>query len=465
MSSSSSSIIPTHTQIFSSPRDLLGSSATLCRITKLSALLPNPHDPGRKEILSELEAIWNDARENLATAQERIGKGFAALTSAIYKLYKPEIEASGGKEELVVRLRRFSEDANSVILPPAVNSSEGKMGPTHLVRYSRGEGTGVEKCIVKWTDRHEIVCNRIYEAIWRGFTSTPLNFNVYVPEGGHVDFDREFFENPKWERFKLEQDMATELKSNFFEMAKTIDPRRLPTDNQLLIGERVKGENLLDFIVTQYVSPDFDEVKKKKLFERLGRLFYMDIRLGYVDRAKTIDYDTDSGNYELMPTSANLGNVLFRWKDTSLPPILFAIDNGIDPALISSPEQRAKYLSFLRFLFKQHPDGLDLEEMLASNIILSLEGAFADIADRSKINDQIKVFEKDLQKIAKAEIVKGLRRMKEVFRLTIYPAWQNDQALKKYLRNYAPEYLQTLDAFINLEDHLIRDEKLKEIHK
>lgn len=447
-------------KIFGSAPKVLKTTTTLMRLVRLDSSLSQRDRQGELDILAR---AWIAGQKALSITPEEAIKaidcGLQKLKPRIKKcvesIYRSEQEDAKATGQLDKCMRRFLKDAKSVLISPLVQSHRGLNGPTFLVSYPRLDKTfahsKLANFVVKWTDWNEICSNLIYKNFSQCFSQNkPSTF--LVPNASALDFDVRIHEMADGSHTILTPEITEKLKQKFKQIADLSNPQRTPEDEQVMLSERINGENIIDFVQTKYQY--LSQAQKEKLLNRLGRIAMLDVLMGNLDRF--IQVHLSGGKYELDDFESNLGNLMVSWSGKSEEfPVIFAIDNGLAPRLIHDSNQKELYLSFLRELFVKPKMGELLSEYMLGSIKRALVNYPDDeeTRDRKEIIERLKPFSQDLDSFGQAAFCTGIKEMSVRLRDTLIPAWNSEQTapLKQHLSWVYPELLQSIserfDAF------------------
>ncbi len=425
---------------------------------------------------------------------------------------------------------------------PASKSSVGKFGPTLLVGYPNPgqQQNSWVAYVLKWTDQRETAGYMVYEAflsamrqphfsipenIWYDFqrnrsmdsigllkrldamiaeeldgSSAPIPplldsfFKVYRNTPKNRDeiqtpLEQKLHEaDPAEFRYgdlseeeveELRSLIARELKRSFHLIPSSLDPSIKIHGRQLLVLERLNGENLGEFARFKYKDMDIEQ--KQHLFRLFGEIAVLDLLLGNTDRLLQLSSAEDS-LLAIDSEGSNLGNLMFARNKEGLHSV-YPIDNAVDEEFIKSPVKREAYLNFLGSVFGRE----GFEKGLASAILVSLRnGFYCYPSDLSKSvakgeHFSVKTVAKELEEIMglkcaqcmqgkqciKGECTEGdLDRLfvcealeEGIAEMTVQlkelaPLWQSGRAefFKAQLHEIYPEYLQALEERIAVFD-------------
>lgn len=439
-------------QIFDDPVKFVKASNTLTRLVVLDRSLPGVRAK-RQKALELLELICKEAISNLQTSvrasQEGALRKLSELPPNVGPLYSGAITQAATDQEMKRVISKIQKDPKSILVPVLQKSHRGLRGPTLLVNYQRMKPSG-HICryafVVKWTERFELLCHRMYEIF--------LNVHdcgITTVQASGIDFATKQFENTKRQRGALsaQDDTVGKLHKNLL----LITPEESePTASHVMVSKRIEGENLLDFAKSKYAL--MNEEQKKEFFHRLGKLAMLDIIMGNLDRLVLVIAVKDADPYSLNGAESNLGNVMVVWShDSKQPPLLYAIDNELDDKLVFDELHVAKYKSFLQTLLTS----AGWVETIADSMVSSLQSAFRTQLDDDKgdvrlLQQQLKPISQDLAPLAKSSFQTGLKEMARHFYKELVPCWESVDtlSLKSYLQSSSPKLLQAVGDRIEL---------------
>lgn len=429
----------------------------LDRLTELNSALTGPSRAKIFEIISADE--WSLLRKKREENLQRVLDAFPLCCRAASKEEFID-EMARHTNDFVLRYlethltelpesgNQFYKDLGTIAPnPPLVKTLKGNCGPTFCAVYprwayrtqlhpERKTEDGVA-CILKWTHSYEIASHRLYEAFATGFTGV---------RGSYPD---EFFCVPKMIAFdqnsdcmdeghglhKVEKKTATKLKSLFESLTQNyhqqpkITPPSLPI---VMRQEKVKGQNLSDFIRNRYTSLTLPQ--KKSLFRRIGRMAFLDFVLGHNDRLVPVETMSCAfGNND-----ANLGNLMVCEAPDGFG--LFAIDNGIN-AHLCNPENQRVYLNLL-------------STVLSSNQFDKILSEQVKIGIKESLNQEsgLEIFNEDLETIGREHIQKGLKQMDSLMTQSLGRAWSSpsNDPLKTHLEELHPGMPTIIDDRIRV---------------
>jgi hypothetical protein len=453
---------------------VLNGARTLLRIVKIDSALPSTYigkgvssvelKKQRDKVLLQVSALWEETvkklSESFLAASTFFNKKLQRLSPKVSRLYESGLILKS--EEDVIRLSNlFQRDKPSVLVSPIKNSNRGNKGPTFLVSYSRNyldelsNKLVMNSYIIKWTGWNEFLCNRIYDAFSKNFEEdAKYSYGFYVPKAAEIDFERRVHEKPEGTQVLMEERTSDELEGTFSEISHISNPDVSPKNRQVMLSERIWGENLLDFAISKYKSLTMEQ--KEKLFTRLAELAMLDIFMGNLDRIIQI-YFNSSGEYVLADLETNLGNVMvYGIPKREVDLKNYAIDNEIDMDLIFDPEKKAKYIGFLKSILS-NPDFYDI---LVNNMVASIRYALnsqlddaLDGYDHSLIEEvraNIDLFKTDIKEIAPEFFKLGLGTMKLWLKEDLIPSWNKAEILKNQVEENLPLLVSSIDERLQL---------------
>ena len=160
-----------------------------------------------------------------------------------------------------------------------------------------------------------------------------------------------------------------------------------------------------------------------------------------------------------MDCEANFGNIMVQWAtDSGKQPTLFAIDNGIEDALVENPTRIKKYQEFLNALLSDP----EMEKKLVKNIVASFRHAIATQADdisganRKIIRQKLEGFSKDIEAFGGECFLAGLKEMDTLLQTALLPLWNGEKgtSMREYLSTTYPKLLHAVqfrfDEFIKM---------------
>lgn len=432
---------------------VIQSTDTLGRLVKLHNSLLNA---GRSQAMTALKELGETAKLELSSDNIDIAKKTIRVALSEFKkglrpkknledIYSKAIDAARTSEELNKCISKLIKDASSILTFNLQKTNKGQNGPTHLISYTRFSKKydlpNLRNYVVKWSNWNEICSWRLYDTFSKILSSQIFS----IPKAAALDFQESIHECADWNSHKVEDETITHLKQSFLGVVgKSIQI----DDLQLMLMEKVKGSNLIDFAETKY--PFLKEDQKIDLFRKMGHLAMLDLLVGNTDRLIQTEYDAKTNQYRLEALTANLGNLMIDWdpNEDKLPE-LYAIDNSVKKELILNKMHKDKYNEFLQYQFK---DSIQI----VNTIIRSIQKSFDDIAEEllENSNDTLQVslakFKSildDLQKVQlKTAMKNGLEEMLQLFSQDILPFWNSFDALKikNHLTDNHPELLEAI---------------------
>jgi hypothetical protein len=440
--------------ILSSTYKVIQSTDTLGRIYKLHNSLLNR---GRGEAMTALKEYGESVKQVLPSDNMDIAKMTIRLALSQFKtgvrpnknledIYFKAIDDARTPEELKKCISKLIKDTASILTFNLQKTNKGQNGPTHLISYTRSS----KKCdlsptlrnyVVKWSNWNEICSWRLYDTFSK-ILSSPI---FSIPKTSVLDFPGSIHECADWNSHKLEKETITHLK----QLLLGVVGKSIQIDDlQLMLMEKVKGSNLIDFAETKY--PFLKEDQKIDLFRKMGHLAMLDLLIGNTDRLIQTEYDAKTNQYRLENLTANLGNLMIDWdpNEDKLPE-LYAIDNSVKKELILDKMHKDKYNEFLQDQFK---DSIPI----INTIIRSIQKSFDDIAEELSENSngtlqeslaKFKSILDDLQKVQlKIAMKNGLEEMTQAFSQDLLPFWNSFDALKikNHLDANHPELLKAI---------------------
>lgn len=442
--------------VFKDAPNVLKDTKTLLRIASLNSSIWE--DDERGDYLKELQQIWVNSKSMLATSSLDEAKEY--LTNKFHKLdlidvYGPKIEAAQTPEKLEHYIEKFSLDVNSVLSNPLKKSTRGNKGPTFLVSFPRQNKSGITELqcyVMKWTHWNELCCTRIYHAFSR-FLSQHCNSPFFsVPDVCGFDFEENVHETGDSRRITMETKDQKGLNATFQQIAKIGAPKHPMNDKLVMLCERINGENLFDFATSKYAHLELSQ--KMKLLTQLGQIAMLDLITGNLDRIVQINFDTHQDCYGLLDCEANFGNIMVQWAtDSGKEPTLFAIDNGIEDALVENPTRIEKYQEFLNALLSDP----EMERKLVENIVASFKHAIAtqvdDIsgANRKIVRQKLEGFSEDIEAFGRECFLAGLKEMDTLLQTTLLPLWNGVEGspMREYLSTTYSKLLEAVQFRFN----------------
>lgn len=363
--------------------------------------------------------------------------------------YSNAIDGARTLDELKKCISKLIKDTSSILTFNLQRTNKGQNGPTHLISYTRAskkcDRPNLRNYVVKWSNRNEICSWRLYD-VFSKISPFPI---FTVPKVAALDFDGPgIHEDAEWNSNELKDETSAYIKQSFLGI---VGKNIHVDDSKLMLMEKVKGSNLIDFAQTKYSYMSADE--KSDLFRKMGYLAMLDLLIGNTDRLIQTEYNTKTGEYRLEDLTANLGNLMIDWfpNEDKLPE-LYAIDNSVKTELVVSKVQKDKYNELVKDL--NHRDKMAI---LSDVIIRSIQKSIQDIAEEltettnetfQESLDKFKPFLEDLCKsdLVKSSLKNGLEEMSQSFTQEFLPFWDSQKTLqiKKYLKDHHPEFFDAI---------------------
>lgn len=420
--------------ILGSTYKVIQSAETLTRLYELNDSL-NPSKIIRKKAIEALRCLGTEVTSNATSLEDRkiaLKVGLSEIKAGVKQnknllnIYERIINAAKTSEELEKCLKKFVKDADSLPTFLMQKTKNGQNGPTCLVSYMRSN-IKLRNYVVKWSNWDEVSSSRVYEAFSQNLKDQPF----IIPKTSALDFEKCIHENSDWMCNHFEEDLNQTFQKC---MGKSIQKN----DVQIMLMEKVKGSNLIDFAENKYEY--LAENEKWDLFQKMGQLAMFDLVIGNRDRLIQTEVDANSNQYQLKPLTANLANLMIEWfPDNGQMPKLYAIDNGI-----------TMDLAYNEFIQAQWNDS----DALANAIICSIKKSLLDISERltehSKLtlNEALAKFEalsNDLDsENTKNALKNGLEEMSLKFNNALISSWDNEK-LKNYLSFQNPALQDVLN--------------------
>ncbi len=353
-----------------------------------------PKDPSKKKtILDGLDTLWNKILEAEDVSQDFIKKQITPTLRRLFmaSVYSDTLNSKEHNQKEWAQI--FLKDRVSILLPPVIKSKEGKMGPTFLMLFNNSENEQV-KSVLKWTNLTEIFCNVVYDAFSRGFSENTgtQTLTVYggclVPKAEGLHFERNLHilrggktsslsaqdgqkilksalaitethtkkENvgnyARYIQLLKEFDKAAYETRAMNEDLEQIEAHELPNKNdlQLMISERILGENLLHFAKTKWQELTIEQ--KTKTLYHIGEFTILDMLIAHLDRVNAVAQDDEEYVVNHRLAATNMGNLMLVKLNETDAPLIYVIDNEIDRDLAENPKHQEQYLTFLNTLFK-----------------------------------------------------------------------------------------------------------------
>ncbi|MFA5250628.1 MAG: hypothetical protein WC371_04420 [Parachlamydiales bacterium] len=406
MSASLETLVPTvyhHDPIFGSTEKLCRTIVHLRRLEKLSHSFSS-RSMHPSQSMEKVQLLWEKELSRLKNpeATPSFAEIFKNLTAALKRnlVFSPyedelnELAMTPDLEKLKNYIQAFVENLRSIQAPPLTKSYLGTKGPTFLVRYFF-EGH-LRTFVIKWCEDNELACNHLYHelSLYPEQRETSFCRHVFfVPQTLELDFKAKLCTTSKSQSLPLPPETSAMLFDQFYQMTLDLSPGSTDPGQKIMLSEMINGSNLFDFAKTEYV--EMPEQDRKKLFNRLGRLAFLDLVAGNLDRLIEIVL-TKEGFYQIESIESNPGNVLILKNSSGYS--LFAIDNGIDPVLTAPTKEAEKYLVFLETILTLE----QFEKWLSENFIASLNQAILnrledEKGDVNELKKQFTAFLNDLK--------------------------------------------------------------------
>ncbi len=355
------------------------------RLTRLNDCLVTSNFM-RNRAVSALQDLWRNAEEDLRlkvpfdVVYQNVKKELKGIKSGVktdknlWNVYKECLRNTP--------ISKLYKDTFSLQTFFLQRTNKGQNGPTHLVSYTRkcnrdGQIT-VRSYVIKWTNWNEICSWRLYDLFAK---------NWIVPKAAALDFQKCIHEKPDLSCVKLNDRVANDLKQRFLGV---VGQNIHPSDSQLMLMEKVKGANLIDFAQTKYPYLNMEE--KHDLFRKMGQLAMLDLLYGNTDRLVQTNYDFKTEKYQLEDLTANLGNLMVHWVKDEGVPELYAIDNGMKLELVTDEKHKEAYNTFIQDQVVKRP-------AVIYTIFSSIQKSFGDVAEQlsekssKPLKDSLKNFE------------------------------------------------------------------------
>ena len=421
-------------KIFGTPDQLLKESGKLVRLSRIDEVLPKQIKQREAKRRAISQVFVNAVSQN--PPKEQVQKELTNLRVARAFPQDPSMEDRKW-------IKRAVKDVACLSISPVQRSKKGLNGPTLLVSYSEEKNNRdvqLEEYVIKWVKPDEIPSNRIYSV----FQANQL---FLIPAVGGVNFHNNIHESMTCECTVMDLAQNEQLKKNFLELAKSyasLDEDEGPTENQVMVAERVCGANVVDFALTkyEYLNPK----QKEDFFKRLGALALLDLLIGNSDRLAKAEKSFKTGAYELSDLESNLGNVMIEWRDIKQDePIVYAIDNGMDPDLYLNPGEQEKYLLFLKTLFSSPNWSVQIGKSIAKSMqsALRMQADDESSANVEEMKAKFALLSQDLDGMAVDALIAGVEEMAQKLESSLLPKWESDECMtvRQSLRSTAPNLL------------------------
>lgn len=335
-------------KLWGSAPQVLQKTFTILRLAKSYRVL-------EKEDWPELATFWKEVIEGHFDSVEGLRKKISfSLGKRVYAIYEPEVQWAQTVDEIKACAARFLKDEASMETPPVVASARGVKGVTLLGRYNRFSATKnkivSKEFVLKLTDNMEVPSNHLYADFSTGFRDGMERYGFLVPKSAELDLAKNTHTLSNGKKEEIKAPVAAQLKDTITQLAgifeKELQRKEKLAVTHVMLSERIDAENLYDFARRRFktLSPP----QKYSLIKQMGEVGGIDFLLLYNDRLFQLFCDQEVEFDELFP--ANLGNLLARLSPKSdRAPILYAIDNGIEPSFLGNEA----HLLFLEKLLKQ----------------------------------------------------------------------------------------------------------------
>ncbi len=445
-----------------SPSQVSKESKKLLRLVELNAALGNRssalqaraaqrlYDAAVTVVSEQLKALsetspekinLNEAKLSLKTTLEReLGERYLPYLKDI--LY--DLDDAQDVAKIIKCFHRLLKDKNAIPSSPVKKSDKGVNGPTLLVNHAHP--SGYKSYVIKWTKWNELYSNHIFGVFSRDILEDFQKVSFLAPQASGFDSFEALYERPDGVRSSMPIEMSEQIIDRLVSIAQISSSSKTYDAGFVLFSERINGENLSDFVLTKYGR--LSSPQKEALFQRIAELGMLDLLLGNMDRFIQIEFGSneeigsqEEDTYHLETFEANLGNcIVFCPPDPESPhatPLLYAIDNGIDPRLIEDIEHREAYLVFLNGLFT---DPEKMEDLLVENLINSCSRAIATCREHEApafpvkdLESKITIFQEEVRTLGREPFRRGLQTMRAQLKESIIP---RSQAPESELRQY-----------------------------
>jgi len=408
---------------------------------------PSAVKPGTaRQIESEID-VCKSVLQKLETA--RLGKTSPKKISIIFEQFKTLLARANPKfdEDIwasvqePITLGSLKEKVELILnnlksvryLSPIVPTKRGMNGPTFIVEYPTEDG--VRTFVLKWTTSTEIASNDIYAAFSNGFTrpgTMPPNRGDYstgffVPVTSGILFDRGKHTLCDGRVRNIAREDATRIRAHLIAI-KQLHSAKKVDGKQIIFQQKIPGENFIDFILSNFskLTPKL----QSKFFKRLGRLALLDLLMGNLDRF--IRFEVGARGYSFH-SEANLGNIMVCIKEGT--PIIYAIDNAIEGALIHDDKEKRQYNQFLQKLFSNP----EYPTLLAREMFKAIQGGLGQARDNNQLLDlkliqkKQKEFVHSLETIGLPAFKRGIEQMCFLLKSSLLKKWGGARNLKRFI--------------------------------
>ncbi|MBM3198515.1 MAG: hypothetical protein FJZ58_04580 [Chlamydiae bacterium] len=323
--------------------DLIHTVGTLSRLERLYMALPSD-TAKRHETLQELGKIWARA-ETIKKIEDRVVRRLEKLDQAncplkVSELYKSIIQ----QENALQFVNSFRKDVLSVQVAPIRDSGMGAFGPTLLLRYNRpARGSSedwIRKGVIKWTGPEEALSSE-----W--MRSCLVAPGLMVPQSSIYHIEKGLLvRNDHQSQLSLEE---TAYMDKHLTLIRQCASQKTPAGKLVLFSERVAGVNFYDGAFMEWT--EFFNSQKQWVFRQLGRMTFLDLLLGNIDRI--VRYYEGTMLWQAAIES-NLGNVMMTssaFLHEEEMPTVYAIDNGLAKRFLygsGAEGERKQYQTCLR---------------------------------------------------------------------------------------------------------------------
>ncbi len=410
-----------------------------------------------KSFISELETACLTTPEKIKEQFEQFKTLLKRANPRLDSDFWDSIKEPTTLPELKERIENLLNDFRSIrFLCPLVPTKRGMNGPTFIVEYPRD---GIRSYIAKWTSIYEIACNSLYAAFSNGFTRPgtmpaqrgDFSTGFFVPVTSGVIFDKNLHISCDGQVAEVPRDQTQRVKTHLLAIKKMFSTKEVK-NKEIIFQQKIPGENFIDFILSNYSNLSKDA--QIKFFQRLGRLAFLDLLLGNTDRFIRFN-SLAKGKYAFHNT-ANLGNVMICTKKGAL--VIYAIDNGIEKALIGIKKNKKNYLQFLQKLFRKEQVTEFLAELMVSSIENGLDLALEKAQDSSESRAHARkrqAFLNSFRQIGKAAIQKGMDQMRYLMTARLLGEWEKAMSLKRDISGISPELLEAVTSRLDLFSRVV----------
>ena len=410
--------------VLNSVSELLDTTIRLRDLDKLSKQL----DP---ETVAKIKKTW-DTVANLINNNQKFEVIKGEINKHLQKYFNTEqLESLKSIGDIIKFSKQFFTDLSSVITPPIFKPDKGNHGPTFLTSFIWKNRT--HSFVIKWTDSLEVACNFIYTTFAHCLDADCKSIDshgFYIPQIAGIDFAAHEYELPNGTFEHLSHSQELELHNIFLDITNRNAPYSNTENKQIMLSERITGDNLLDFAHLQYndlfpksiSGTDEETFQKLKFFSRLGRIALLDMIIGNLDRFVPLILDKDEYSLPGNDYAANLGNVMILKTQEDYK--IFLIDNGIYSSLVENKKNNENYNFFLETLFVKENFHFELAYIICISIqnLITLR-----IKENRKLKEQFSLFLKDLVEYGPEGLAFGISEMTahiQTIRLEIDPIYK-----------------------------------------